>query len=236
MKKPAGIQDKYSHYKTPKNMKIKNNNKPPDKIQKTKPGATTTTFAKAQWATPIIEDKIKLERGAESLFRIASRRHIDLSNTAHNKASLLISINAIIISVVLSVLSTKLETNRHLVLPTVLLIITSVSTIVIALISTRPRIIGGKKADASYQTNEDNILFYGHYLKMTLDEYKEAMRKTILSREMIYDSLSRDIYYQGLVLVWKYKYISISYFVFITGLILSTLAFLFTFIFYNQPA
>lgn len=199
-----------------------------------KPASTAPNgFGRPGKLEGIIEDKIKLERGVETLFRITSNRHIELTSMAHNKASLLISINALIISVVLSVLSTKMDTNRQLVLPTVLLILTSVTTMVIAFISTRPMILGGKKTANTLKTNENNLLFFGHYLKMTLDEYKIAMRKTILDKEQIYDSLSRDIYYQGLVLVWKYKYITASYYVFIIGLILSTLAFILTFIFHN---
>ncbi len=182
-----------------------------------------------------LEDKIKLERGVESLFRITSRRHIELSNLAHSKASLLISINALIISVVLSVLSTKLQDNRHLILPTVLLILTSVSAMVIAFFSTRPIILGGKKnADAS-ETNETNILFFGHFLNLSLDEFKMTIRQTIMDKEKIYDSLSRDIYYQGLVLARKYKFITISYSVFIIGLVISALTFIISFVFYTSP-
>ena len=181
----------------------------------------------------ILEDKVKLERGVESLFRITSRRHIELSNLAHNKASLLISINALIISVVLSVLSTKLQDNRQLILPTVLLILTNVSTMVLAFFSTRPVILGGKKNTAASKTNETNILFFGHFLKLSLDEFKMAIRKTIMDKEKIYDSLSRDIYYQGLVLARKYKFITLSYYVFIIGLSLSVLVFILTFVFYN---
>jgi predicted metal-dependent HD superfamily phosphohydrolase len=181
----------------------------------------------------IFEDKIKLERGVETLFRVTSRRHTELSTMAHNKASLLITINALIISVILSVLSTKLQTNRQLILPTVLLIMTSVSTIVIAFISTRPILLGTKKTPSTLEANESNILFFGHFLKMSMDEYKKAIRDTIVDKEKIYDSLSRDIYYQGLVLVEKYRYITIAYYVFIIGLVVSTLAFMLTFIFFN---
>lgn len=182
-----------------------------------------------------LEDKIKLERGVESLFRITSRRHIELSNLAHSKASLLISINALIISVVLSVLSTKLQDNRYLILPTVLLILTSVSAMVIAFFSTRPVILGGKKTPGVSETNETNILFFGHFLNLSLDEFKTTIRQTIMDKEKIYDSLSRDIYYQGLVLARKYKFITIAYSVFIIGLVISALAFIFSFIFYTSP-
>jgi hypothetical protein len=111
-----------------------------------------------------------------------------------------------------------------------------VCTIVTAIVSTLPKILGGKKSAPASKTNENNILFFGHFLKLTLDEYKVAIRKTILDKDQIYDSLSRDIYYQGLVLARKYKYITISYYIFIVGLIVSTFAFMLTFIFYGTAA
>ena len=77
---------------------------------------------------PVSED-MKLERGVETFFRITERKHMELSNLAHDKAGLLISINAIVISIVLSVLITKLEESKFLLFPTLLFVITCTSTI-----------------------------------------------------------------------------------------------------------
>jgi predicted metal-dependent HD superfamily phosphohydrolase len=180
------------------------------------------------------EDDIKLERGVETLFRITARRHMELTNMAHDKANLIISINAIIISVILSVLVVKLDENTYLVLPTLFLVLTSVITILIAILSTRPRIIQDAnnfdKHHDQVHAHEKNILFFGHFSKMTLEEFEIAMKETYKNREQLYQSLSKDIYYQGLILVWKYKYITMSYNVFIIGFIISILAFILAFI------
>src|SRR5436190_939110 len=173
----------------------------------------------------VFEEEIKLERGVETFFRITERRHMDLSTKAHDKASLLISVNSIIMSIVLSVLITKLEENKYLLLPTLLLVITCAVTIVFAIISTKPRIIG-RSSKSKSGSDELNILFFGDFVELSLPEYKKAMKETYKNKAELYDSLSRDIYYQGVVLKWKFKYINIAYNIFMYGFILTILCFM----------
>ncbi len=174
----------------------------------------------------VMEEEIKLERGVETFFKITERRHMDLSTKAHDKASLLISVNAIVMSIVLSVLITKLEENQYLLLPTLLLVITCAVTIVFAIISTRPRMIGSHSKIKSGDDDEVNILFFGDFADLSLAEYKRVMKNTYKNRIELYDSLSRDIYYQGVVLKWKFKYINIAYNIFMYGFIFTILSFI----------
>ena len=176
----------------------------------------------------IAEEEGKLERGVQTLYRITENRHMDLSNKAHDKASLLISVNSIIMSIVLSVLVTKLEENTYLLIPTSLLVITSAVTIVLSIISTRPRIIGRNQS----ANEEKNILFYGDFANLSVNEYKKAMREVYTNPGELYDSLSRDIYYQGVILKWKFKHINIAYDFFMYGFISTIIAFILAFIFH----
>jgi len=174
------------------------------------------------------DDDVKLERGVQTLYRITENRHMDLSNKAHDKASLLISVNSIIMSIVLSVLVTKLEENTYLLIPTSFLVITSAVTIVLSIISTRPRIIGRVQS----ANEEKNLLFYGDFANLSVNDYKKAMRDLYTNPVDLYDSLSRDIYYQGVVLKSKFKYINIAYNIFMYGFIATILAFILAFIFH----
>jgi hypothetical protein len=101
-------------------------------------------------------------------------------------------------SIVLSVLITRLEEHKYLLLPTLLLVITGAVTIVFAIISTKPRIIGSHSKNKSVN-DELNILFFGDFADLSLSEYKKAMKDTYKNKAELYDSLSRDIYYQGVV-------------------------------------
>ncbi len=177
----------------------------------------------------IREEDAKLERGVETFFRITERRHMELSKNAHDKASLLISVNSIVISIVLSVLFTKLDDNKHLLLPTLLLVITCTTTIIFAILSTRPRIIDGNSKSKPADDHEINILFFGDFSKLSITEYKKEMKATYKSNSDLYDSITKDIYYQGIILVWKYRYIKISYNIFMYGFVVTILSFIIAF-------
>ena len=82
----------------------------------------------------------KLERGVETLFRTAANNHMQLSQMGDGKANILISINSIILSVMISFVITRLDVNRHLIIPTLMIIAVCVTTIVLAVLSTRPKI------------------------------------------------------------------------------------------------
>ena len=53
--------------------------------------------------------ELKPDRGIETMFRLTSKNHLDLSSMADNKANIMISINSIILSILISVLYRKLE-------------------------------------------------------------------------------------------------------------------------------
>ncbi|MCW3117355.1 MAG: metal-dependent phosphohydrolase sub domain [Chitinophagaceae bacterium] len=172
----------------------------------------------------------KPERGVETLFRVTARKQLDLTSMADNKANLIIGVNTIIISIMLSVLGTKLNENSHLLIPSILIILTNATTIVIAILATRPKIIRADDHVPGKESAEFNILFFGHFSRMSLENYKETIRKTIMNKEDIYDTISRDIYYQGIILSKKYRYIALAYNIFVVGLIISILAFIAAFI------
>ena len=67
--------------------------------------------------------KNKTDRGIETLFRITSRNHLNLSAIADRKANILISINAVIISIILSVVIRRIGGEQELIIPSIILLI-----------------------------------------------------------------------------------------------------------------
>jgi hypothetical protein len=61
---------------------------------------------------------------------------------------------------------------------------------------------------------------------MKLDDYQWGMQELMDDRDYLYSTLTRDIYFLGIVLAKKYKFLSVAYNVFMYGIILSVLAFL----------
>jgi len=179
---------------------------------------------------PALINDLKLERGVETLFRNTSRNQIHLIRLADYKANMIISINAIIISVILSFLIIRLDANKYLELPTVILVVTNIITILIAISATRPKINMESSDEDEFEETVNNLLFYGNFYKMPFEKFRRDIRKTIIDKDSLYESLSKDIYHQGILLVKKFRKINLAYSVFIIGLILSVIAFTISFL------
>tara|TARA_R110000850_G_scaffold30630_2_gene84208 strand:+ start:60028 stop:61203 length:1176 start_codon:yes stop_codon:yes gene_type:complete len=182
------------------------------------------------------ELKVKLknanpERSIQTLFRVTMRNHLKLSDIADTKANILLSVNAIVITLVFSVLGAKLNApeNAHLTIPTLILVLFSVASIIGAILSTRPNVTSGEFTKEQVLNREINILFFGNFHKMPYDEYRWAMEETINDKDYVYESLIKDLYYLGKVLDKKYKLLRITYTIFMTGIIVSVMAFIISF-------
>jgi predicted metal-dependent HD superfamily phosphohydrolase len=164
-------------------------------------------------------------KGIQTMLRLTSANHLKLSEMADRKANILISVNAIIISVILSVLVHKLNEESYLVIPTIIFLIVAVTVIVISILATRPKISGGSFKMSEVKEKKTNLLFFGNFYKATYEEYNEAMSDMMLDTNYLYNSLIKDIYSLGVVLGRKYKLIRLAYNVFMVGIIVSVLSF-----------
>jgi predicted metal-dependent HD superfamily phosphohydrolase len=175
----------------------------------------------------------KSERGISTMFRIMSNSQNTLSGMADSKANIMISVNSIIISIVLSGLLTVVIANPHLAIPFFLLILVCVSTIVFSVLATRPKVTKGRFTEEDIYNKKVNLLFFGNFHKMKLSEYEWGMKELLNSRDYLYDSMIKDTYFLGIVLARKYKYLRISYNIFMYGLILVMIAFALSILLYK---
>ena len=174
------------------------------------------------------KNKIELpERGIETMFRVAMRNHITLSDIADTKANILLSVNAIIISMTLSTLIPKLDnpSNYYLIIPTIIFVIFTVISIVLSVLATRPNVTEGKFTKEDVTNKKVNLLFFGNFHQMKLPEFEWAMSEMMQDRDYLYGSLTKDLYFLGLVLNRKYKLLRITYTVFMIGILVSVIAF-----------
>lgn len=166
------------------------------------------------------------EKGIETMFRVSLRNHLNLSRIADNKANTLISVNAIIISIVLSTLFPKLDNNPFLIYPGIALLIFSIITIVISILSTIPKTTHGTITRETVLQKRGNLIFFGNFHKMSLDDFEWGVDELMKDRRYLYKTLTRDLYYLGKVLNRKYTLLRYSYYVFVIGLIISTALFI----------
>ncbi|MGK0427180.1 MAG: putative metal-dependent HD superfamily phosphohydrolase [Ulvibacter sp.] len=167
------------------------------------------------------------EKAIQSVFRITLKNHIKLSDIADTKANILLSVNAIIISIALSNLIPKLDnaSNAYLITPTIVFLLFTIVSIVLSIIATRPNVTSGKFTKEDVKNKQVNLLFFGNFHKMTLQEYQWAMTEMLNDKDYIYSSMTKDLYFLGLVLQRKYSILRLTYTIFMTGIILSVIAF-----------
>lgn len=172
-------------------------------------------------------------RGVETMYRATYRTHVNLSSIADNKANIMLSVNAIVLSVVVANLATKLDSNPHLVIPTIILVGVCLSSLFYAIQATRPKVTEGKSSIEDIKARRSNLLFFGNFYSMPIDDFHYGMMEMIRDEDFLYSSMTRDLYYLGVVLAKKYTFLRICYNIFLFGIIVAVMAFLVAIVYHN---
>ena len=193
-------------------------------------------FKKARTKTTRIKTGKEFGRGIDTLYRVTLKSHIDFSNIADGKANMIISINTLILSILITASSAGLSLNNKifdnflLISPILILMLTSLMAILFAVFSAIPK-VGGQnfeKLDAT-ERHKVSLLFFGNFLRLEKEEFVSYLSDLKKDQSILYDNLSRDLYNLGLVLKKKFRLLNISYWIFIGGLIFSLFVFLLVF-------
>ena len=176
------------------------------------------------------ENELKMARfgrGVETMYRTTYRTHTNLSSMADSKANIMLSVNAIVISILVSNLIPILTNpeNANQRIPVILLTATCLGSMVFATLATRPKVTEGKVTRDAIKQRKANLLFFGNFYNMQLEEFQWGVNEMLADPEFLYSSMSRDLYFLGIVLAKKYKYLSICYNIFMFGIIISMVAF-----------
>ncbi|MCB0705000.1 MAG: hypothetical protein KDC34_06810 [Saprospiraceae bacterium] len=174
-----------------------------------------------------IERKVPTS-GIQTFFRTNYRNHINLSSIADNKANIMISVNAILISVLISIISYKniTETNPMILMPVVIFLVTGLSSLIFAVLSARPKVTTLNAVDQSPEEARKNIVFFGNFVQMDVDAFEEALDAVFRDSELLYGNMTRDLYYLGKVLDKKYRYLTLSYNIFMIGFVATVITFM----------
>lgn len=163
------------------------------------------------------DKKKKTSRGVETLFRTTMSNHIRLSEMADRKANLMISINTIVISIMLSAYARTNDVPATLLVPSIVLLGVSLVTIITSLIATNPTISPFTQLRAGVRKPSVDLLFFGYYNRLSPDEYRQRLRELLSNDDEIYTSMIDNIYAQGKVLDRKYRLLKFAYQFFMIG-------------------
>ncbi len=175
-------------------------------------------------------------RGIDTVYRITLRNHIDLSTIADGKANMIISINTLLLSILItagsasfSFSSFSMKDNLHILIPVLLLMLGSLTAIIFAVLSAIPNISSKNFDTGDVKNHRLSLLYFGNFLQLEKEEFVAYLRDLKTDQAILYDDLSRDLYNLGVVLQRKYRLLTIAYRAFVGGLVISFLAFLVVF-------
>ena len=129
----------------------------------------------------------------------------------------------------------KLDTNPHLIAPTAIMTIISLTTLIYAVLVTRPVVTAGIFTAEDIEKKQANLLFFGNFYNMNLKDFQWGMLEMMNDKDYLYGNMIKDFYYLGQVLGKKYKYLRVCYNIFMYGLIISIIAFAVAVILYEKP-
>ena len=174
----------------------------------------------------VYEMPLDNSKGVQMMFKTSLRNHIDLTSIADNKASIMLSINAIIITIAMPLLIRYMGGNGYLAIPMVILMLTCVLSIIFAALATRPMKSDGETdVDKVMEKPSANLFFFGNFYNISLPEYQRGLKKVIRSDEVLERSAINDLYFLGKALGDKFNLLRICYMIFMVGIALSVLAY-----------
>ncbi len=178
------------------------------------------------------ESTISTNKGAQTQFKTSLRNHIDLSSIADNKANIMLSVNAVIITVGLPLMIERAATNTQLYVPTFILSMVCLTSMIFATLSTRPIKMSGKTKPEDIKSKKSNLFFFGNYYRMNIDEYENAIKEVVSNDDILDNSITRDLFFLGKSLGRKFDYLRWCYNFFMYGIALSIFSYIITMIFF----
>ena len=191
-----------------------------------------TELGLSKEAYKALKKKIKKLDGRDDkafmdMLRSVNRNHYILNQMVDRKARIMLSVNAIIISIIIGkvvLLGNDLYDWKFFLLP--FLGITCFISIIFSMMAVSPEKSHGKLNEELIKKKEGNPLFFGNFKDMAEETYVNAMMKMVDDRDFIYRSMIQDIYHLGLILEHKRKRLRKALLVFIVGLCCSLLIYL----------
>lgn len=166
--------------------------------------------------------KKKLPKEIVNILRTTQRNNIELTHIADNKANVLLSLNALMITFLLPlvVAHTEVILEEQLYVPLVVLAVTCFVTIYICTIVLKPSHLNNFRDNAS-GNGRFSPFFFGNFYKMEPQEFFSYIRETASRPDEVRSHLTEDLYYVGRRLAFKMNYIRRAFSIFISGLFLS---------------
>jgi hypothetical protein len=154
---------------------------------------------------------VRARSSVDNVLRTIQQHHVQLSVMADTKASILITISSIVLTIALS------RSENPALRPALLTIaVSSLISLLLAIVAVLPTFRRRRNMSA-------NLFFFGHFASMSETEFMEALERTLESDEALYTAAARDIHSMGVYLFRKkYRFLRLAYIALLTGFIIAT--------------
>ncbi|MEQ8704875.1 MAG: DUF5706 domain-containing protein [Phaeodactylibacter sp.] len=164
-------------------------------------------------------------KSAQTMFKTSLRNHLDLSALADNKANIMLSVNALIVTIVMPLASSYVSEQPQLIIPMLVLLLTCLTSMVFATLATRPIKMSGETTRQSILSGTSNLFFFGNFYKMDYPAFESGMSEVVSDNKKLDSSIMRDLYFLGRSLGRKYHLLRICYTIFMIGIITTVLTY-----------
>lgn len=176
---------------------------------------------------------IATNRNAQIMFRTALRNHMDLSSLADNKANIMLSVNALIVTIAVPMAAGYVTDAPHLMAPVIVLLLTCLCSMIFATLATRPAAMSGYTSGDEVREGKANLFFFGNFYRMNVEAYFKGMDELIAQGHNLESAIKRDLFFLGKSLGRKYNQLRICYSLFMIGVILSVIMFGISYLVFN---
>lgn len=175
--------------------------------------------------------KDKLSKETINIIRTTQRNNVELTHLADNKANVLLSLNALMITFLIPNVIANMDYifEKHLYIPLIVLALTCFATIYISTIVLKPTRFDNLR-DEKDPVGRHSPFFFGNFYKMQPKEFYDYMEDSLNKEKNVKQHLSQDLYYVGRRLGYKMTWVRRSFNIFLTGVFLTLLATIVVFI------
>ena len=108
-------------------------------------------------------------------------------------------------------------------IPTAIFLVTCFFSMAFAILSALPERCKIRGNLEDFRADKANLLVFSQYALLPGDDYLTAMRELLQNSDRVYDSMIKQLYLLGHQANKKFKYLQVSYKIFLAGLALSIL-------------
>jgi len=166
------------------------------------------------------------DRGIQTMFRTTSRNHYTLTQMVDRKANIMISLNAIILSLIISGIIGAFDTWCIHNAPILILLFSSIISTVFAVIAIIPVRSHGEFSEQQIRSKEGNLLYFGNYHNMSFRDFNWGFLQMMNDSDYLYTSMIKDLYFLGQKLDKKHTNIRRALIFFAGGLVITVIAFI----------